>query len=75
MENITACISINHNWCNSVNLSMLYASMCEKVVEVEHALEDVRDMLRSSHPDDECAWRTEFCAVVQGLVQQDAGWK
>ncbi|GJE99471.1 cupin-like domain-containing protein [Phanerochaete sordida] len=74
VENLTACVSINHNWCNSVNLPMLYDSMCEKVVEVEDALEDVRDMLRSSHLDDERAWKTEFRAVVQGLVQQDAGW-
>ena len=49
--------------------------MCDKVVEVEHALEDVRDMLRTSHTNNERAWKTEFCAVVQELVQQDAGWK
>lgn len=72
--NLTDCISINHNWCNSVNLPMLYASMCEKVEEVEHALEDVRDMLRASNSEGE-AWKREFSAVVQGLVQQDAGWK
>lgn len=48
--------------------------MCEKVEEVEHALEDVRDMLRASNSEGE-AWKREFSAVVQGLVQQDAGWK
>ncbi|EKM52981.1 uncharacterized protein PHACADRAFT_30100 [Phanerochaete carnosa HHB-10118-sp] len=74
VENLTACISINHNWCNSVGLPVLYSSMCDKVIEVEHALEDVRDMLRTSHSGDERAWKAEFCSVVQELVQQDAGW-
>ena len=49
--------------------------MCDKVVEVESALEDVSDMLRDSHPNNEKAWKSEFCSVVQDLVQQDAGWK
>ena len=48
MENLTACISINHNWCNSVNLPSLYDSMCAKVTEVEHALEDVKQLLSGS---------------------------
>ena len=73
--NLTDCISINHNWCNSVNIPMMYSSMCDKVVEVENALDDVRELLQTSHPDDERAWKSEFCAVVQELVKQDAGWK
>ena len=48
--------------------------MCDKVVEVEDALSDVQDMLRSSAQDGE-TWRREFTAVVQDLVKQDAGWK
>lgn len=54
---------------------MLYSSMCAKVVEVETALDDVRELLMKAHPDDETAWKSEFCAVVQQLVEQDAGWK
>ncbi|KAI0954172.1 hypothetical protein AcV7_007480 [Taiwanofungus camphoratus] len=45
VENLTTCISINHNWCNAVNLPSLYAAMCAKVAEVERALEDVRELL------------------------------
>ena len=48
--------------------------MCDKVKEVEHALEDVREMLMSSGKDEE-TWRREFTDVVQDLVKQDAGWK
>ena len=75
MVNLTDCISINHNWCNSVNLPMLYTSMCDKVIEVENALDDVRQLLQGSHANDERAWKAEFCVVVQQLVEQDAGWK
>ena len=75
VENLTDCISINHNWCNSVNLPMLYSSMCEKVVEVENALDDVRELFKSYYPNDERAHKIEFCLVVQDLVKEDAGWK
>lgn len=74
VENLTACISINHNWCNSVNLPQLYKSMCDEIVEVEKALYDVRDMLRELHGDD-ATWKKEFTKVVQDVVQKDAGWK
>ena len=36
---------MSHNWSNAVNLVMLYTSMCDKVNEVEEALEDVREMM------------------------------
>ncbi|KAI9064456.1 Clavaminate synthase-like protein [Trametes sanguinea] len=76
VENLTDCISINHNWCNAVNLPSLYESMCAKVTEVEHALEDVREMLsqgsaNTSNPD---GWRGEWIAIVQDVVEKDAGW-
>ncbi|KAI0083456.1 hypothetical protein BDY19DRAFT_978550 [Irpex rosettiformis] len=83
VENLTECISINHNWCNSVNLPMLYASMCDKVVEVERALDDVREMMMmmasssSKGPgstDGPGSWQQEFTKVVQDVVKQDAGW-
>lgn len=54
---------------------MLYSSMCDKVVEVENALDDVRQLLQDSHPTDERTWKGEFRAVVQQLAEQDAGWK
>ncbi|KAI0077514.1 Clavaminate synthase-like protein [Panus rudis PR-1116 ss-1] len=73
VENLTFCISINHNWCNSVNLPSLYASMCTKVVEVENALEDVRELLSSqAHESNE--WKAEWVQIVQNVVKQDAGW-
>ncbi|KZT06729.1 Clavaminate synthase-like protein [Laetiporus sulphureus 93-53] len=73
VENLTACISINHNWCNSVNLPSLYESMCAKVLEVEHALEDVKDMLSENAPEDD-DWQQEWVQIVQDVVEKDAGW-
>ena len=52
--------------------------MCEKVIEVEGALEDVREMVKSRQnnlSDDDATWRREFTAIVQDVVKQDAGWK
>ncbi|EMD32333.1 hypothetical protein CERSUDRAFT_118711 [Gelatoporia subvermispora B] len=76
VENLTECISINHNWCNATNLPALYASMCAKVTEVERALEDVRELL-SKHDStlpSEGGWQREWVHVVQDLVEKDAGW-
>ena len=83
MENLTDCISINHNWCNAANLPALYAAMCEEVERVEQALEDVRDMLVTAHKakaeegdsDSEAGWKREFVKIVQDVTQADAGWK
>jgi hypothetical protein len=52
--------------------------MCDKVIEVEDALEDVRELVKlrqneASH--DDTAWRREFTTIVQDVVKQDAGWK
>ena len=76
VENLTACISINHNWCNSVNLPSLYDSMCAKVAEVEAALEDVKELL-SQGPDADFpeVWQREWVNTVQDVVKMDAGWK
>ncbi|KAI0362125.1 Clavaminate synthase-like protein [Trametes cingulata] len=76
VENLTDCISINHNWCNSVNLPSLYDSMCAKVLGVEHALEDVRELLshRSADAADPDAWQQEWVSIVQDVVEKDAGW-
>ncbi|CCM05320.1 uncharacterized protein FIBRA_07534 [Fibroporia radiculosa] len=71
VENLTVCISINHNWCNAVNLPSLYESMCTKVVEVERALDDVRELLSR---DKDNAWELEWVRIVQDVVEKDAGW-
>ncbi|KAK0530401.1 hypothetical protein OC834_003333 [Tilletia horrida] len=76
--NLTDCISINHNWCNSYNLESMYDSMVEEVEDVEASLEDVRSMLQerdistsvSSSPD----WQREWVGIVQQVARQDAGW-
>ena len=77
-------MSINHNWCNAVNLSSLYAAMCDKVAEVEAALEDVRELLSRGRADpgagvanasDGQDWRREWTSIVQDVVEKDAGWK
>lgn len=57
---------------------MLYTSMCDKVNEVEEALEDVREMMmKGALKEDEGdeSWKREFSAVVQDVVKHDAGWK
>ncbi|KAH9923841.1 Clavaminate synthase-like protein [Fomitopsis serialis] len=76
VENITECVSINHNWCNSVNLPSLYESMCAKVIEVEHALEDVRELLSQNNQSesDSHGWEHEWVKIVQDVVEKDAGW-
>ncbi|KAI0831326.1 Clavaminate synthase-like protein [Trametes gibbosa] len=73
VENLTDCISINHNWCNAVNLPSLYASICAKVDEVECALEDVQELL-SQGDAPETQWQQEWVAIVQDVVEKDAGW-
>ncbi len=51
--------------------------MCDKVVEVEEALEDVREMLITSqdNKEEKTDWKREFVKIVQDVVKQDAGWK
>ena len=55
--------------------------MCEKVVEVEHALEDVKELLSGQHttahssPSDDIDWKDEWIRIVQDVVEKDAGWK
>ena len=53
--------------------------MCVKVTEVEHALEDVKELLSQDNtegPDDvSSGWKREWIAIVQDVVEKDAGWK
>ncbi|KAL9940190.1 hypothetical protein V8E36_000895 [Tilletia maclaganii] len=79
--NVTDCISINHNWCNTYNLPSMFQSMIEEVEDVQLSLEDVRVMLSSAPAstvtqvengaDD---WRREWVAIVQNVAREDAGW-
>ncbi|PWZ02669.1 Clavaminate synthase-like protein [Testicularia cyperi] len=81
VENLTDCISINRNWCNSVNIPNLYSAIKTEVRHVEDSLEDVRQMLREAADSrrlDEISnssdWQREFAALVQDLAIKDAGW-
>ena len=74
VENLTACISINHNWCNSVNLLSMYDAICRRIVDVERELEDVRELL-SSNAQNNQEWEVEWMNIVQDVLEKDAGWK
>ncbi|KAK0557711.1 hypothetical protein OC846_000278 [Tilletia horrida] len=69
--NITDCISINHNWCNSYNLESMFRSMVEEVEDVSSSLEDVRMMLETGGDK---TWQVEWVKIVQDVARQDAGW-
>ena len=69
VTNLTDCISLNRNWCNSVNLPTIYAAIVHEVEDVQSSLEDVRDMLSSQD-----GWQKEWTAIVQNIATQDAGW-
>lgn len=71
--NLTFCISINHNWCNSHNLTSMYYSMVDAVNRVERSIDDVKGLLQKRLPADE--WEAEWRRVVQELLKQDAGWE
>ena len=51
--------------------------MCAKVTEVEHALEDVRELLSQNTRKDRDGhgWEHEWVQIVQDVVEKDAGWK
>ncbi|SPO20018.1 uncharacterized protein UTRI_00410_B [Ustilago trichophora] len=75
VENLTETISINRNWCNSVNLPSLYQSIVDELQHVEESLCDVKEMLSSN---DSSAtgegWKEEFFTLIQDVAVQDAGW-
>lgn len=73
VENLTVCISINHNWCNSVSLPPMYDAICRRIVDVERELEDVRELLSSNAQNQE--WEVEWMNIVQDVLEKDAGWK
>jgi Cupin-like domain len=73
--NLTDCISINHNWCNSINLPSMYQAMKDEVQDVEKSLEDVKEMIRDGprKPSDP-PWQVEWTETVQNVARQDMGW-
>lgn len=74
VHNLTDCISINRNWCNSHNIASLYHSIVQELQHVEQSLCDVREILAnkpcSTHHDS----KREFYALVQDVAVKDAGW-
>ena len=69
--NLTDCISLNHNWCNSCNIQSMYNSICEEVKKTEEAISDVQEMMQTSNPFE---WQTEWTETVQNIVAANAGW-
>ncbi|SPO20933.1 uncharacterized protein UTRI_00410 [Ustilago trichophora] len=75
VENLTEAISINRNWCNSVNLPSLYQSIVDELQHVEENLCDVKEMLSSNSSSGTGeGWKEEFYRLVQDVAIQDAGW-
>ncbi|CAO1625043.1 unnamed protein product [Parajaminaea phylloscopi] len=90
VHNLTDAISLNHNWCNSVNLPRMYASMKQEMGEVKEALSDVEDMLRhggggggittseerggTEEVEGRGPWQCEYWRLVQLVSRSDAGW-
>jgi len=78
VENLTDCISINHNWANGNSLLNMYSAMCQEVADVEDALSDVRDMMvegwTPEGPNQLDGWQEEWVAVVQDVLKKNSGW-
>lgn len=77
VENLTDCISINHNWANCNSLKNMYQAMCDEIKEVEEALLDVRQMIQdrwSALEEDADGWQQEWVSVVQDVLGKNAGW-
>jgi len=80
VENITDCISLNHNWCNSVNLPSMYEAMKNEVDDVSEAISDVKEMIYDSHHNGATGgygdqnWMVEWLRQVDNLVRMDSGW-
>jgi hypothetical protein len=78
VENLTDCISINHNWCNANSLSNMYSAMCQEIADVEHALSDVREMIvenwKPKGPEEIDGWQKEWVSIVQDVLVKNAGW-
>jgi hypothetical protein len=87
VENLTDCISINHNWsvpptipfkltlqcrCNSTNICSMYSAMSDHLEDVESSLADVKELLQVRRAS---TWQVEFVVCCQDVLRQDAGWE
>ncbi|GAA5875592.1 hypothetical protein JCM16303_000677 [Sporobolomyces ruberrimus] len=72
--------SLNHNWSNSHNLPAIYSSLSDEVLRCREAIEDVKELLimkagrDGREPVGEQAWKAEWEAEVDGLVERSEGW-
>ncbi|PWN18475.1 Clavaminate synthase-like protein, partial [Microstroma glucosiphilum] len=74
VENLEDTISLNHNWCNAVNLPRMYESIKEEMGEVQGALQDVREMLLEGEKQPPLPWQVEYWRLIQQVSRSDAGW-
>jgi hypothetical protein len=51
----------------------VYTSLLAAVSEVEHALSDVHDLLRTRSGNQE--WQREWTEIVQDVLRKDSGWE
>ena len=76
VENLSDCISINHNWCNSNCLLEMYKSMKVEIETVMESIEDVKLLLieNNTNDDNDHEWKIEWLKIVQDLTIKDSGW-
>ena len=68
-------ISLNKNWCNSINLIQMFNCMKESVKETEDALGDVKEVLeRRKKIDKEMDLEMEWNEIVQDVLIKNVGW-
>ncbi|KAL8279098.1 hypothetical protein RQP46_008556 [Phenoliferia psychrophenolica] len=72
VENLGLTFSLNHNWANSHNISLLYTSMTLEVTLVRESISDVKELLMRTKGD---KWEVEWEECVAELLRQSAGWK
>ncbi|BFZ61400.1 hypothetical protein YB2330_002465 [Saitoella coloradoensis] len=63
VRNVTTCLSVNHNWCNATNLTIMYRALVEQVAAGEAAIDDLRDVVPSD----------EFYDLVQNMTRANWG--
>lgn len=68
-------ISLNKNWCNSINLIQMFNCIKESVKETEDALCDVKEVLeRRKKIDKEMDLEMEWNEIVQDVLIKNVGW-
>lgn len=80
-------ISINHNWCNAINLFSVYEALAHDIEDVEKSIDDVKHLLMTKSEKERVGdtnerskgeigsgWYSEWIEVVQELTKQHSGW-